>query len=72
MKRAREILTKAGPAFISPEVDAQIRAEFPDLVSGELEIPAAWRSYAEENAQMAQMTQTGREQRRLRMRKERG
>ena len=71
MERAREILMKAAPALISPEVDAQIRAEFPDLVSGELEIPAAWRSYIEDNPQMAQMTQSGKNQRRLRMRKER-
>jgi trimethylamine--corrinoid protein Co-methyltransferase len=69
MQRAREILTKAAPTLISPEVDAQIRAEFPDLVSGELEVPAAWRSYMEDHPQMEQMTQSGKNQRRLRMRK---
>jgi trimethylamine--corrinoid protein Co-methyltransferase len=69
MKRVREILAKEAPVLISPEVDAQIRAEFPDLVSGELEIPAAWRSSVEASAQMAQ---TGNNQRRMRMRRERG
>jgi trimethylamine--corrinoid protein Co-methyltransferase len=42
MQRAREILAKDCPSLISPEVDAQIRAEFPGLVSGELEVPAGW------------------------------
>jgi trimethylamine--corrinoid protein Co-methyltransferase len=40
MQRAREILSKNYPALIAPEVDAQIRAEFAGLVSGELEVPA--------------------------------
>jgi len=42
MQRVREILTKDAPALISPEVDAQIRAEFTGLVSGELEVPEGW------------------------------
>lgn len=42
MQRAREILAKDYQSLISPEVDAQIRAEFADLVSGELEMPAGW------------------------------
>jgi trimethylamine--corrinoid protein Co-methyltransferase len=42
LQRAREILTKDCPSLISPEVDAQIRAEFTGLVSGELAIPAGW------------------------------
>ena len=66
MQRVREILAKEAPALISPEVDAQIRAEFEDIVSGELEVPAAWRSYVEDNPQ------NRRNQRHLRMRKEQG
>lgn len=42
MQRARELLAKDCPALITPEVDAQIRAEFPGLVSGELEVPTSW------------------------------
>ena len=42
MKRVREILTKDAPALISPEIDAQIRAEFEGIVSGELEVPEGW------------------------------
>jgi trimethylamine--corrinoid protein Co-methyltransferase len=42
MQRAREILAKDYESLISPDVDAQIRAEFADLVSGELEMPAGW------------------------------
>ncbi len=42
MQRAREILSKEAPSLISPEVDAQIKAEFPGLVSGELEVPVNW------------------------------
>lgn len=40
--RAREILSKDCPPLISPEVDVRIRAEFPGLVSGELEVPVGW------------------------------
>lgn len=42
MQRAREILAKEPPILIPPDVDAQIHAEFEDLVSGELEMPAGW------------------------------
>jgi len=42
MQRAREILTKETPDLISPEIDAQIRAEFIGLVSGKLELPEGW------------------------------
>jgi len=41
-QRVREILSKDAPSLISPEVDAQIRAEFAGLVSGELEVPEGW------------------------------
>ncbi len=69
MQQAREILAKPAPTLIPPEVDAKIRAEFEGLVSGELEIPADWRSYFEDQSQMAQM---GRNKRSLRVRKEQG
>jgi trimethylamine--corrinoid protein Co-methyltransferase len=42
MQRVREILAKDAPALISPDVDAQIRAEFEGIVSGELEMPEGW------------------------------
>ena len=42
MQRVREILTKETPDLISPELDAQIRAEFEGMVSGELEVPEGW------------------------------
>ena len=42
MQRVREILTSDAPALIAPEIDAQIRAEFKGIVSGELEVPAGW------------------------------
>lgn len=35
MRRVRDILTRDNPAVFSPDVDAQIRAEFKDLVSGD-------------------------------------
>lgn len=66
MERVRAILAKEAPVLIPPEVDAQIHAEFEGLVSGELEIPADWRSYIADNPK------NRRNQRSLRMRKERG
>ena len=39
MQRANEILAKNSSAIFPPEVEAHIRAEFPDLIPGVLEIP---------------------------------
>lgn len=39
MTRVREILAKDIPAYISPDMDARIRAEFVGLVAGNLEAP---------------------------------
>ena len=39
MKRANEILAKSSSAIFPPEVEARIRAEFPDLIPGVLEMP---------------------------------
>ncbi len=39
MQRANEILAKGSSAIFLPEVEARIRAEFPDLVPGVLEMP---------------------------------
>jgi trimethylamine--corrinoid protein Co-methyltransferase len=39
MGRVREILAMDAPALISPDIDAQIRAEFKGLVPGELKLP---------------------------------
>ena len=38
-QRASEILAKSSSAVFPPEVEARIRAEFPDLVPGVLELP---------------------------------
>lgn len=39
MKRANEIFAKASATLFSDEVEARIRAEFPNLISGVLEMP---------------------------------
>ena len=43
MKRVKEILTQDNPAFFSPEVDAQIQAQFTGMVSGESHPPEGWK-----------------------------
>ncbi len=43
VKRVREILTHDHPSLISPELDAKIRAAFPDLPPGECVVPEAWK-----------------------------
>jgi trimethylamine--corrinoid protein Co-methyltransferase len=42
MGRVREILSKPSAVGFAAEVEARIRQEFPDLVSGELERPKGW------------------------------
>jgi trimethylamine--corrinoid protein Co-methyltransferase len=42
MRRVRDILTRDAPGFFSPEVDARLRAEFPDLGPGLMVPPAGW------------------------------
>jgi len=42
MQRVREILTGDSPGFLSPDVDARLRAEFKGLVFGELAPPPGW------------------------------
>ena len=42
MLRARDILARANPARFPAEVETRIRAEFPGLVSGCLEMPEGW------------------------------
>jgi trimethylamine:corrinoid methyltransferase-like protein len=39
MQRVNEILAKASPDLISADVNMRIRAQFKDLVLGNLEIP---------------------------------
>jgi hypothetical protein len=39
MQRANEILAKSSSAIFPPEVEACIRAEFPDLITGVLKMP---------------------------------
>jgi trimethylamine--corrinoid protein Co-methyltransferase len=46
LNRAREILGRASPAVFPPEVEARIRAEFTDLVSGDLRAPEGWQETA--------------------------
>lgn len=43
LKRVREILTRDNPALFSPDVDARIRAAFPDLPSGDCVAPKEWK-----------------------------
>lgn len=43
LKRVREILASDHPSFISPELDAKIRATFPDLPNGDCVLPAEWK-----------------------------
>jgi trimethylamine--corrinoid protein Co-methyltransferase len=47
MKRVREILTANHPALISPDIDARIRAAFPDLPPGDCLPPAEWTQVAQ-------------------------
>ncbi len=43
MKRVRDILTRDHPSLISPDVDARIRAAFPDLPAGDCVPPPEWK-----------------------------
>lgn len=43
MRKAHEILSRDNPAVFSPDVDARIRAEFEDLVSGNATLPEGWK-----------------------------
>ncbi len=42
MKRVREILIADHPSLISPDVDARVRAAFPDLPAGDCVPPKEW------------------------------
>ncbi|HEX7588755.1 MAG TPA: hypothetical protein VF478_10605, partial [Anaerolineae bacterium] len=42
MRKVREILSADHPSLISPEVDARIRAAFPDLPVGDCVPPKEW------------------------------
>ncbi len=44
LERAREILKRPSTTAFPPEVERRIRAEFPGLVSGGLEMPQGWES----------------------------
>ncbi len=43
VRKVRDILTRDNPAVFSPDVDAQIRAEFEGLVAGDSQPPAEWK-----------------------------
>ncbi len=43
MNRVRELLNRDHPSLISPDVDARIRAVFPDLPAGDCVGPEEWR-----------------------------
>lgn len=42
LNRARDILARAQPAALAAEVESEIRAEFKDLVPGDLVMPEGW------------------------------
>lgn len=42
LNQALEILSTPNPAALSPEIDAQIHAEFPGLVKGDSTVPEGW------------------------------
>jgi trimethylamine--corrinoid protein Co-methyltransferase len=44
MQRAREILARPAVAPFAADVEGRIRAEFPGLVSGDLEMPKGWEN----------------------------
>lgn len=69
MLRAREILTRDNPAVFSPDVDAQIRAEFEGLVAGDSVAPPEWQAWAEQQKQQ-QYPKRPRKQRRRRRREQ--
>ncbi len=50
MKKVREILTHDHPSLISPDVDARIRAAFPDLPAGDCVAPEGWKQETEKVA----------------------
>jgi trimethylamine:corrinoid methyltransferase-like protein len=43
MQRVREILSRENSAGFAPDVDARIRAVFPDLVAGDVLMPEGWK-----------------------------
>jgi trimethylamine--corrinoid protein Co-methyltransferase len=47
MNKVREILTHDHPSLISPDVDARIRATFPDLPAGDCVPPKEWARQAQ-------------------------
>jgi trimethylamine--corrinoid protein Co-methyltransferase len=53
MLRVKEILTGGYPAFISPDVDARLQAEFPSLPAGDLTPPEGWAEPAAAEAVLA-------------------
>jgi trimethylamine--corrinoid protein Co-methyltransferase len=56
MNQVKEILTRENPALFSPEIDAQIRAAFEGMVSGDSTPPEGWK-----HSQVS--TRTGKESR---------
>ncbi|HEX8990068.1 MAG TPA: trimethylamine methyltransferase family protein [Anaerolineales bacterium] len=47
MQRAREILGRPAAAPFAADVEARIRAEFPELVAGDLQMPEGWEQQTE-------------------------
>jgi len=43
LRKAQEILTRLNPAFLTPDVDALIRHEFPGVVAGDSLPPEGWK-----------------------------
>jgi trimethylamine--corrinoid protein Co-methyltransferase len=51
LRKAKEILTRPNPARLPDELDALVKVEFPEMVSGESMPPQGWARAAVEEAE---------------------
>ena len=59
LQRVREILARPGAAPFAAEVESHIRAEFPGLVPGQLEMPQGWEAAGEHSVAASGMPNPG-------------
>ena len=64
MQRVRELLTRDNPAVFSPDVEAQIRAEFEGLVAGDSVPPPEWKQWAQQQQNTRRARKRSRRRRR--------